>query len=58
MKYIESFFKAGVAGSTVLLASVSGAFANGQTVSVSEPSALALVAVGVVGIIVATRWRK
>ncbi len=58
MKFVELLFKTGVVASVALLASVSGAAANGLTVSVPEPSALALVAVGVLGVIAASRWRK
>lgn len=58
MNSIKLFSKVGVAAATALLASVSAALAGGVAVGVPEPSAWALVAVGVVGVIVASRWRK
>ena len=58
MNFVVSLSKAGIVASAALLASVSGAAANVIATSVPEPSTLALVAVGVVGVIAASHWRK
>lgn len=58
MKFVKLVSKASITASAALLASISSAAANGATISVPEPSTFALVAVGVVGVLAAARWRK
>ena len=59
MKLIKSTSTIGVTAFAVLLTHVSGALAGAPTViEAPEPGMLGLFAIGVIGIIAASRWRK
>ncbi len=57
MNLIKSVFSTALASLAVLLTGISSATA-GALVAAPEPSTLALVAIGVVGVIAAARMRK
>jgi len=60
MKLIKSTSTTGMAALAVLLTHVSGALAGTEIriIEAPEPGMLGLFAIGVIGIIAASRWRK